>query len=281
MTEEVDERAGAEERRCPGARSLESAWLLWTARFGFAACGLVYIAIGLVAGAVAVGLAEQARGSRGVLRLIAAQPFGRWMVIGLGAGLISYATLNFAGAIRDPDGRGRSLRGVAIRGADALTGAVYVMLAAAGLRIVADPEHDGSRAALAWAGDVLTLPFGTAVLALIGVGLVASGAFVLRRAGAEPFEEKFDRRTLRPLALRVITLAARAGTAARGVIFGICGVLVIRTAMGSPPERAGTVGHALDAIGRTVIGHWLLGVVAVGFIAYGAYQLAKVRYRRM
>jgi len=253
----------------------------WMARAGYAACGLVYLSIGLTAGAVAFGLAEDPKGSRGVMMFIARQPLGELAVIALGAGLAAYALLNIAGAVNDPERRGATFSGILVRAADALTGAIYVALAVAALAIVVAPKGNGISGAAAWARGVLALPYGTTLLGLIGLALVAGSVYLLYRAWAEPFGNMLDRRSLSPNARWAISVAARAGTVVRAVIFGICGTFVIRAAAGAAPERVADVDDALALIGRAAFGPMLLVLAAGGFVAYGTYQLAKARYQRI
>jgi hypothetical protein len=253
----------------------------WMARIGYAACGLVYISIGLTAGAVALGLAEDPKGSRGVMKFIARQPLGELAVIALGAGLAAYAMLNIAGAVNDPERRGVSLSGILVRAADALTGAIYIALAVAALAIVVAPEGEGVSGAVAWAEGVLALPYGATLLGLVGLALVGGSVYLSYRAWDEPFGNKLDRRSLSVDARWAISVAARVGTVVRAVIFGICGMFVIRAAAGAAPDRVADVDDALAMIGRAAFGPLLLVVVAGGFVAYGIYQLAKARYQRI
>lgn len=256
-------------------------WLTWAARFGYAACGIVYIAIGVAAGAVALGLAEEPTGSHGVMLFLLRLPFGPLVLAGLGIGLVGYAALNFAGAISDPERRGVTPGGLVTRAVDILTGALYIALAMAALALVVDPMHDGTNTIVAWAASVLALPFGSAILGLIGAALIVGGGYLFYRASEEKFGEMLDKRSLTSKTRAAIALAARAGTAARGLIFLICGLFVIRAATSAAPDRVGDVGDALAMIGRATFGPLLLAVVGAGFIAYGGYQLAKARYQRI
>jgi hypothetical protein len=263
------------------SRLTSDPWLKWAARFGYAACGVIYIAIGFAAASVALGFARHPKGSEDVMLSMARQPFGELVVIALGVGLAGYAALNFAGAINDPEGRGVSLYGLAIRAADALTGALYIALAVAALGIVVTPETNSINPAVGWAAKILGLPFGAVILGLIGSTLMVSSVYLLYRAWTEPFGNMLDRRSISSDARKVVRLAARAGTAVRAVIFGICGFFVLRAAASRMPERVGDVADALAALGRGMIGPVMLGVAAAGFIAYGGYQLTKARYQRI
>lgn len=258
-----------------------AAWLGWAARVGYAACGVVYIAIGSIAAAVAAGAAERPGGTRRAMALLVRQPLGEILVITLGIGFLGYAALNLSGAFRDPEGRGRSLAGIVIRAADALTGALYVALAVAAVRLVAAPSRDGGDLVVTWAAGFLTLPGGSLLLFGAGLSLVGAGGFLIHRARAERFQDVLDRRTLPAATWRTLTAAARFGTLARGVILALCGLFVMEAAVTGRPERVGGIGAALSAIDTTLFGSWLLAITALGFVGYGIYQLAKVGYRRV
>ena len=262
------------------ASSARHDWLVSVARFGYAVRGVVFLAIGVVAVAVAVGLAEHPRGSSGIVRLAARLPLGDSIVLVMALGFLSYAALNFVGA-RNPERPDAGLHGLPLRAADALTGAVYVGLAAAAVGVLAFPAGSTGLDTEAWVARVLRLPLGEALLGGGGIMLLGSGAYLAYKSVAHPFGSRLDRRALPPVALRLVVAAARLGTAMRAVIFGVCGWLLIRAAAESAPEHAGGIGRAVTALGDSACGSLLVGLVGVGFVAYGAYQLVKARYRRM
>ncbi len=256
-------------------------WLGWAARVGYAAYGLVYIAVGAIAAAVATGAAERPGDAQRAMLLLVRQPLGEVAVVALGVGFLGYAALNLSGAFRDPEQRGNSFAGIVTRAADALTGALYVTLAVVAVRIAAAPSREGDDLTVTWAAGILSLPAGSAILHAIGLALAGAGGFLIYRARAEPFHDVLDRRLLSARTRGALTAAARFGTLARGMILALCGLFVIEAAMTRSAERVGGIGEALAAMDTTVFGSWLLGVAALGFIGYGFYQLAKVRYRRV
>ena len=256
-------------------------WLRWAARGGYAACGLIYIAIGVVAAAVAFGWTGRPGGPRRVMLLIEQLPFGKTLLIALSLGLLGYAALNVAGAVLDEERRGRGVRAIVMRAADALTGALYVALAVAAVRIAAAPVRDGGRMVERWAAEILMIPGGASILGVMGLFVMTAGGVLLYRARHEPFETIFDNRHLSTTTRRLLTFSARFGTAARGIVLGTCGLLAVEAALTREARRVGTVGDALSAIETTPAGRAALTVVALGFAAYGLYQLAKTRYRRV
>jgi uncharacterized protein DUF1206 len=255
-------------------------WLLWAARFGYAACGFIYIAIGVVAAAVALGLGEEPTGSHGVMRFLSRQPFAPLLLATLGIGLAGYAALNITGAITDPERRGVSVGAIVFRSIDILTGALYIGLTFAALGFLVG-SWDSADTAVALAEKLMGIPFGSTILGLTGVSLVVGSAYLFIRAAREEFGEMLDRRAMSKKARAAIVLAARAGTAARGVIFAVCGVFAIRSAIARSPQRIGDVDDALAAIGEGTLGPLLLAIMGAGFVAYGVYQLSKARYQRV
>ncbi len=59
------------------------------------------------------------------------------------------------------------------------------------------------------------------------------------------------------------------------------GVLVVRAGQTYNPSRAGGIEKSLNAIAREPRGHLLFAVVAIGLIAFGLFQIATAKYRRM
>jgi hypothetical protein len=67
--------------------------------------------------------------------------------------------------------------------------------------------------------------------------------------------------------------------AARGVVFCIVGWLVIQSALTYDPSKSQGLQGALATLRQAAYGPYLLGIVALGLIAYGIFQLVKARYR--
>ena len=97
------------------------------------------------------------------------------------------------------------------------------------------------------------------------------------RSRASSFEKHLDLSALRGSLRDGVVWLGRAGYAARGVVFGEIGVFPIVAAR----ARYQGLGGALVQLASEPYGHLLLGLVAIGFIAYGLFSLAQSRYRRI
>ena len=71
----------------------------------------------------------------------------------------------------------------------------------------------------------------------------------------------------------------RAGLVAKGVLYGVIGILAIKVALGARGEHADREG-ALRAIAAQPLGTLLLSVLAVGFAGYAAWRLAQGLFDR-
>jgi hypothetical protein len=263
--------------RGPGAPG----WLDLVVRAGYVAKAVLYLGIGIAAAFVALGWSEQARGSHGAMYAIAALPMGRVLMGVLVVGLVSYAVLSLVAAVRDPERNGGGVSGLAVRTADAITGIAYAGLAAAAVRLLAEPSYRAAPVAELWATRVMTLPAGAFAVGLAGLGLVGSGLALFAKAGSPALGSRLDRRGLSARARRWVIRLGRAGAVARGLVFCVCGAFLLAAAIQRDPTKVRDVGEALTALGRRSYGPAALAVLAVGFLAYGVFQLAKARYRRL
>ena len=265
------------ERRVATGR--QPSWLHWAARLGYLARGIVYVLMGAFALAVAVGLADRAAGSGRVLSHIARVPFGELVLALLAVGLLGYATLSIVASATTPERSG--LGALPARVADAIVGALYLGLALLAIWLIAEPGLQSGDLGERWAARVLALPGGSWLLGAGALLVLAGAGVLLFRAARYPFGDRLDRRRLNRRGRAAIVALARLGTAARGIAFALCGAYAIRAAVRDDPASVRGLGGALAAIGRSTAGPWLLALVAIGFVAYGAYQIAKVRFRRL
>jgi Na+/proline symporter len=65
------------------------------------------------------------------------------------------------------------------------------------------------------------------------------------------------------------------------VVFTIIGIFLIVAAVKNNPQDAKGLDSALIALVQQPFGPWLLGLVALGLIAYGVYSFVEARYRRL
>jgi Domain of Unknown Function (DUF1206) len=80
---------------------------------------------------------------------------------------------------------------------------------------------------------------------------------------------------------RTATSLGTAGHAARGVVFALIGVFLVKAALEYEPREAIGIDGALKELAGQPYGSVLLGLVAAGLLLYGLYCLVEARYRKL
>jgi hypothetical protein len=256
-------------------------WIERMARVGYAAKAVLYGTIGVLAAQVALGEGGETTDSRGALRTVLDAPFGRALLFLIAAGLVGYALWRVVQAITDPERRGSDAKGIALRSSFAARGLLHLGVAFTALRMAVrnGAESGGSGRQEELAARTLDAPGGESLLLLVGAGVVAYGLYQLYRAYAAKLSKQLDLGQLSAETGRWAIGLSRFGIAARGIVFCLTGVFLVRAARAHDAQQAGGVGRSLDALAQ--MGRWPLALVALGLVAYGAYELLNARYRRI
>jgi hypothetical protein len=134
-----------------------------------------------------------------------------------------------------------------------------------------------SRKGLEW---LLSQTWGGSVLTLAGAIVLLGSAGELRQAWSGRLRERFRARRMGRRASRLALSIARFGLAARGLVFGIVGWFLIRTAREKDPSQFREIGGALAVLSRTPAGPWLMGIAGLGLVAFAFYMWTLAVFRR-
>lgn len=253
-------------------------WIEKLARLGYAAKGVVYILVGLLALQAARGGAD-ATDSGGALRSIVSQPFGKVLLGIIAVGLAGYTLWRWVTALLNPEGEKTGTRvGYAI------SGVVHIGLTLTAARLAmgsGSSGRGGDQAASHWTAEVMSHPLGRWMVALAGIVIAGYGLQQLYHAYTVKLDKQLALGSLGGDMRAWVVRVGRAGLAARGIVFGIIGIFLLLAALHTDPGEARGLGGALQALEQQPFGPWLLGVVAVGLMAYGIYELVRARYRRI
>lgn len=278
--------ASSTHRRLTRARP----WVVKLARAGYAAQGVLYGTIGMLAVLVAAssaGAPTPASGrtttSRGALAEIGAQPFGRILLVLMAVGLAGYALWRLIEAVWNPEREAaRGAKGLAKRAGWLGVAAVHAALVVFAVREAwggsGGPEDNArplTAKVMAWA------PFGPMLVGIAGAGLFAYAVHEVWRAWHAKLDRELDLSSLSRRSARVVVGLSRFGVAARGVVFSVMGVFLVVAALTSDPAQARGFGEALATLQGWSFGTVLLGAVALGLVAYGVYDVVEARFRRI
>ena len=258
-----------------------SSWVEWIARFGYAAKGVVYVVMGVLAVLAAAGAGGgSTTDQNGAFQTIEEAPFGQVLLGVVAVGLLGYVLWRSIQAVADPDGEGTDLKGVVKRIGYAGSALIHAFFAFTAANLAAGAGGDWGSSAQEWTGWFLSFPLGWLVVATTGIGIVGVGLYQIYEAYYSEFKKYLKLGALTDGEHRWIEHGGRFGVAARGVVFVIAGVFLVLAGLRADEQEVRSLGGALAAIlEQPFFGNFLLGVVAVGLIAYGLLMGAVARFR--
>lgn len=262
-----------------GDRLARSDGFEWLARAGFAARGVVYVIIGILAVKLALGSGGATANQQGALRTIAAQPFGNVLLILVAVGLGGYALWRLVRALlgHGPEGSDSGVDRVAAFA----SGVVYAGLCAIAVEILlGSGGGSNSAGAQRTTAGVFGWPAGTWLVGIAGAVFVAVGLYQGYRGVSRDFLDDSKTEEMSPPVRAWIRRAGTLGHLARMVVFGLVGSFLIAAADYDPNKAVGLDG-ALAKVDHAAYGPYLLAVVAAGLVAFGVYSVSDARYRRI
>lgn len=257
-----------------------SPWLHRLARLGLAARGVTYLVIGVLAVQVALG-ENRETDQNGALLTVARQPFGTVLLWLLALGFAGYAAWRFTEVALgetggDPGAKGRLkslVRGLAYA---SLCFTTVSLLTGTG-----NASGGSARQNVTLTARAMQHSGGRVLVGVIGAVLIGVGAMLVVEGVRRKFEKHLRMAQMSATTRTVVEKLGMFGTAARGLVFALAGFFLIAAAISFEPRKARGLDGALKSLARSDAGPWLLGVVALGLVAFGIYGLAEARYRRV
>lgn len=252
-----------------------SEWKEMLGRVGLIGRGVLYAVVALLALQLAIGSPDGEASSDGAFAWIATQPFGKVLLVVMTIALFALAVWRLLDAAvgdpvegDEPTDRARFL-GKAV---------VYFAMAFAALSVTLSGSGSGSGggdgAEKKATGVVLDWPMGQWLVGAVGLGVIGYAVFMFKH---HAIDEKFMKRMSTDADL--VPPLGRIGYGARSVVWAVIGVLLVQAAVTYDPNQAGGLSTALQELADTSGGPWLLGLVAVGLLAFGGFCVAEARFR--
>ncbi len=255
--------------------------LEYLARFGYGARGTVYCVIGALAVLAALGQGGSAGDSKDALRFVLGGPFGAILVGLIALGLLGFASWRLVEAVTDADRRGSSAKALLVRAGHLVSAGVYLALAvsAGSLAFGIGRASAGGDGVTDWTRWLLDQPFGPWLVGLLGLGVAGTGIGYMVKAWKGDVADRLALPAGR--AGRWACPVGRFGYSARGIAFLIIGGFVLTAAWTQASSDAKGLSGAFQALRAQPYGWVLLGIVAAGHFAFGAFGLIQARYRRI
>jgi Domain of Unknown Function (DUF1206) len=265
-----------------GERAARSPWARGLARWGLASRGLLYGLVGLLAIRVAVAGRGQAPDRDTALKTVAEQPFGRVILALIAIGFLGYCVWRFAqaflGSGLEEDEDEGLLKRLSYAARGIVYGGIFVSTVLLLLGVGGGGDKNKEDKATSY---VLDLPAGPLLVGAAGLAFIGGGLWNFYRGLSGKFREKLKLQKMSEAEDKAFTIIGTVGIVARGVVFALVGIFLVRAAYQYDPKEAVGLDGALSEIAQAPYGPFLLGLVAAGLFAFGLYSFAEARYREV
>jgi len=262
-------------------RTVDNPWVERLIRLGYVARGVLYAVVGVLAVQLALGAGGAATDKNGAIGTIGAQPFGRFLLIVIAIGLLGYSMWGVIRAIMDPLHRGTDAKGIAQRIGYMVSALSYGGLFLVTMHYLTGQQGGQGSGQQEWTAALLHQPFGPLLVGAIGVIGMAGGLGQLFQAFTADFKKDWKLGQMSEGEKKVAIAVGRFGLAARGVVFVMLGFFVLQAALHVDPNQTKGMDGALATLAQQPFGPLLLGVVALGLVAFGIYSILCGRWIRL
>jgi hypothetical protein len=251
------------------------------AKLGFAARGTIYLLIGWFAVLLVVGKRPPEADQRGALQEVTRHNGGFALLWVIAIGLTGYALFRFSeaafGVVGDAKGHEKGPRLKSL-----FRGCLYAFFAVNAFNLLAharSKSQAGQQQLLT--ARVMQHSFGRWVIGIVGAVVIVIGLALIVEGIRGKFKKYFALSDLPAGSRRIVWFLGTFGTSARGVVFGLTGFFLVKAAWDYDPSKArGLDGALRNTVANSDLGRTLVGVVAVGLIAFGLYCYAEAAWRR-
>ncbi|MCB2080139.1 MAG: DUF1206 domain-containing protein [Novosphingobium sp.] len=245
--------------------------VVWLARLGYVARGVVYTLLGYLA-LTSSGADEAADGPSGAFSFIQDIPGGTVVLYLAAAGLFGYALFRLSTSILDTEHHGNDAMGIGQRIGHFASALVHFMLSYTAIQFANFSKSDGGDRAQEMAKTVLSYDLGGIVLGLVGIGFLIGAFMQGKRAATASFMKRVSRGA--PTSTCWI---GRIGHAARAVVFLVIGWSLVRSGfISSNSSEVKSLGDALMSLREHGLVYTL---VAIGLLMFGVFSIIVARYR--
>jgi hypothetical protein len=249
------------------------------ARLGLVARAFMYLLIGVLSLVVATGHSSAETDQWGAMQQLNRGRAGHGLLWVVALGLAGYSLWRLSEAFFGVAGENKKKAGPRLK--SFARGCIYAAIAVMAFQIATGGGgHSQAGRQVTLTAQVMGHTGGRVAVGVVGAVVAAVGAALIYEGVSRKFEKYLDLSRTSAMTRRVVQFMGVTGTVARGAVFALAGLFVIQAAWDYEPKKAAGLDGALRSLRDTREGPWLLGVVALGLVAFGLYGLAEARWRR-
>jgi hypothetical protein len=252
------------------------------AKLGFAARGTIYLLLGFFTLLLALGERSPEADQRGAMQEVARHNGGFILLWVIAIGFVGYALWRFSEVAFGVVGKGEKSRDRGPRLQSLARGVIYSGLAYSAFNLLAHAraKSQASQQQLLTT-KVMQHTAGRWVVGIAGVVVIIVGLALIYEGVARKFKDHFALSDMPTPSRRIVWILGTFGITARGVVFSLVGYFLIQAALDYDPKKArGLDGALRRTVAESDFGRVLVGVCAIGLIAFGLYAYAEAAWRR-
>ena len=247
------------------------------AKFGYAAKGVTYLLLAWMVWRAAdmghrAGNTQRAMGAvdKGTLLSLA-------VLVAIALGLGGYALWKLYVAAFNPEDDKWTKRVGSVFIAAVNGGLSYQALL---LAVTSARPHGGDQAAH-WSAVVMRYPMGIWAVGIAGVCIAGYGIRQMYRGFVSKLDDQLRLHTIDHEPRKWAIIVSRIGLGARGFVFMLVGIFLVRAAWSADPSQARDFGDSIQELEKQPFGDTMLLLVAAGLLAYAAYEFIRALYREI
>jgi hypothetical protein len=182
-------------------------------------------------------------------------------------------------ALSDADRNGSEWKGIIARAAILCSGVAYGTLALFAARRALHSTWLAGNEQHHWTAILLAHTWGVWLMGLVGVVLMVAACVEAYYALAEQYRERLRVNEMDSRDREWLLRFGKWGYLAQAIVLGAAGWFLLRAALIADTRSVQGLDGTLRTLARQEYGTWLLGIVAAGLGAYGAFMLVQARYR--
>jgi hypothetical protein len=271
--------SASQQVRSSASRAAKSKPLEYLARGGFIAYGVIHLLFAWLALQVAFGSSGEADQS-GALQAVGRQSGGKFLLILIIIGMVALAIWQaFEAAIGRSGPQDKSA--LAERIVSGCRAVLYLYLAFLAYKVISGANASQGDSQQSRTKNLMDNTGGRWLVGLIGLVVLGVGIGLIVYGVTKKFEKQLNTGQMNPSVHRTVRRLGMAGYPAKGIAYGIAGILIVAAAVTYDAEKARGLDAALKELAKHSYGPWLLGLIALGIAAYGVYCFFQAKYRKV
>ncbi len=256
-------------------------WVERVGRLGWLAKGFVYLLLSIVVLRVgfsgAFGRHESSEASpQGALEEVASQPFGRSVLLVLGAGLLLYTLWRVISALLPGE---EGVHGLAKRAGYLFSAAMYGVLGAVAFDMGVSGRQESQDGTGTLLRGLMAHEWGRWLVGMVGVVALGSAAYFVYKGLTRKFEEQIDYTGMGKAHRAVVDGLGRVGWVARALVVALFGGFLTHAAVTYDVSNAQGLDGVFREAASTTTGSTLVIAAGAGLAVYAAFCLASWRRR--